>query len=55
MCKHWIKKKSADGTASRKHLVMPHRAGTMSFVNHAIEVTTKINQCRFDVYVDVAM
>ncbi|MCL7047060.1 hypothetical protein MKW94_028491 [Papaver nudicaule] len=44
MCKHWItpafKKKSADGTASRKHLVMPHRAGTMSFVNHAIEIET---------------
>ncbi|MCL7048610.1 hypothetical protein MKW94_009170 [Papaver nudicaule] len=45
MCKHWItpafKKKSADGTTSRKHLVMPHRAGTMSFVNHAIEKATR--------------
>ncbi|MCL7052323.1 hypothetical protein MKW94_022406 [Papaver nudicaule] len=44
MCKHWntpeFKKKSADGTTSRKHLVMPHRAGTMSFVNHAIEIET---------------
>ncbi|KAI3951698.1 hypothetical protein MKW92_034429 [Papaver armeniacum] len=32
-----FKKKSENGKASRKRLVVPHHGGTKSFVNHAIE------------------
>ncbi|KAI3951532.1 hypothetical protein MKX01_018648, partial [Papaver californicum] len=42
MCKHWRSPefKSENGKESRKHLVMPHHAGTKSFVNHAVEIET---------------
>ncbi|KAI3950494.1 hypothetical protein MKW92_013297 [Papaver armeniacum] len=33
-----FKKKSENGKASRKRLVVPHHGGTKSFVNHAIEI-----------------
>ncbi|KAI3901437.1 hypothetical protein MKW92_024015 [Papaver armeniacum] len=32
-----FKKKSENGKASRKRLVVPHHGGTKSFVNHATE------------------
>ncbi|KAI3906230.1 hypothetical protein MKW98_021763 [Papaver atlanticum] len=36
-----LKKKSENGKASRKRLVVPHHGGTKSLVNHAIETTQK--------------
>ncbi|RZC68798.1 hypothetical protein C5167_031966 [Papaver somniferum] len=37
-CSPESKKKSKNGKASRKHLVVPHHGGTKSFVNHVIEI-----------------
>ncbi|KAI3844263.1 hypothetical protein MKW92_001044 [Papaver armeniacum] len=47
-----FKKKSENGKASRKRLVMPHHGGTKSFVNHAIEIeeTTQKKASRVAVY-----
>ncbi|KAI3881394.1 hypothetical protein MKX03_000849 [Papaver bracteatum] len=47
-----FKKKSENGKASRKRLVVPHHGGTKSFVNHAIEIeeTTQNKTSRAAVY-----
>ncbi|KAI3882504.1 hypothetical protein MKW92_010502 [Papaver armeniacum] len=47
-----FKKKSENGKASRKRLVVPHHGGTKSFVNHAIEIeeTTQKKASRAAVY-----
>ncbi|KAI3957977.1 hypothetical protein MKW98_020619 [Papaver atlanticum] len=56
MLRYWrspeFKKKSENGKASRKHLVVPHHGGTKSFVNHAIEIekTTQKKANRAAVY-----
>ncbi|KAI3874187.1 hypothetical protein MKW92_053581 [Papaver armeniacum] len=47
-----FKKKSENGKASRKRLVVPHHGGTKSFMNHAIEIeeTTQKKASREVVY-----
>ncbi|RZC87228.1 hypothetical protein C5167_007860 [Papaver somniferum] len=47
-----FKKKSENGEASRKRLVVPHHGGTKSFVNHAIEIeeTTQKKASRAAMY-----
>ncbi|KAI3832248.1 hypothetical protein MKX03_032150 [Papaver bracteatum] len=47
-----FKKKSENGKASRKRLVVPHHGGTKSLVNHAIEIeeTTQKKASRAAVY-----
>ncbi|KAI3928936.1 hypothetical protein MKW92_018577 [Papaver armeniacum] len=51
-CSPEFKKKSENGKASRKRLVVPHHGGTKSFVNHAIEIeeTTQKKASRAAVY-----
>ncbi|KAI3984399.1 hypothetical protein MKX01_011353 [Papaver californicum] len=49
MCIYWrspkfnVRMLKVNGKASRKHLFMPHRPGTKSFVNHAIEWVSSSN------------
>ncbi|KAI3933730.1 hypothetical protein MKW92_028745 [Papaver armeniacum] len=47
-----FKKKSENGKASIKHLVVPHHGGTKSFVNHTIEIeeTTQKKASRAALY-----